>query len=259
MVFGLIALLAGLAQINPIWKYGPYRADQASTDAQPDWYMGFLEGALRLMPGTETRLWGHTIAWNPLVPAVLFPMVLFAALYAYPFLEQWITGDHSERHLCDRPRDRPVRTAIGVAGVTAYAVLLMAGGQDVLALVFGLSVNQLDWTLQVALFVAPALAFWLTRRICLALQARDRDRFTAGSTPTGWVRQSVEGGYQGEREPLPVVRRYVLTRYDRPQPLTAANGSRAQRLRAALSRWFYRDRVELPQPAPDPEQEREQV
>ncbi|MDH6119904.1 ubiquinol-cytochrome c reductase cytochrome b subunit [Kitasatospora sp. GAS204A] len=253
MVFGLIALLAAVAQINPIWKYGPYRADQASTDAQPDWYMGFLEGALRLMPGTETRLWGHSVSWNPLLPAVLFPVVLFTALYAYPFLEQWITGDRAERHLCDRPRDRPVRTAIGVAGVTAYAVLLLAGGQDVLALLSHFSVNQLDWILRVALFVGPALAFWLTRRICLALQAHDHDRFTAGSTPTGLVRQSVEGGYQGEREPLAVVDRYQLTLADRPEPVAAADGSRPERLRGALSRWFYRDRVQPPQPPrPDP-------
>ncbi|MGF1430888.1 cytochrome bc1 complex cytochrome b subunit [Kitasatospora sp. LaBMicrA B282] len=249
LVSGVIVVLAAVAQVNPIWKYGPYRADQASTDAQPDWYMGFLEGALRLMPGTETRLWGHSIPWNPLIPAVLFPLVLFGLLYAYPFAEQWITGDRGERHLCDRPRDRPVRTAIGVAALTAYAVLLMAGGQDVLALVFRVSVNGLDWTLRVALFVAPAVAFWLTRRICLALQDRDRRRFTAGSTPTGLVRQSVEGGYLGEREPLPLLQRHQLTLGDRPTPLPAVRDTRPERLRAALSRWYYRDRVPLPEPA----------
>lgn len=91
-LFGLLAALGAVAQINPIWNYGPYRADVVSTGAQPDWYIGFLEGALRLMPGVETRLWGHTIMWNPLVTAVLLPGVLFMALYAYPFFERWITG-----------------------------------------------------------------------------------------------------------------------------------------------------------------------
>ncbi|WP_327065826.1 cytochrome bc1 complex cytochrome b subunit [Kitasatospora sp. NBC_01302] len=254
MVCGVIAALGALAQINPIWKYGPYRADQASTDAQPDWYMGFLEGALRLMPGTETRLWGHTIAWNPLLPAVVLPLVLFGALYAYPFLEQWITGDHGERHLCDRPRDRPARTAVGVAAMTAYVVLLLAGGQDVLALVLHLSVDSVDWVLRVALFVTPVFAFWLTRRLCLALQAGDRDRFTGGSAPTGFVRQSVEGGYEGEQRALTPVQRHALTLYDRPAPVRATGRGPGPRLRAALSRWYYRDRIELPG-APESERE----
>lgn len=50
MVFGVLTFLGALAQINPVWAYGPYRADQVSGDAQPDWYVGFLEGAMRLMP-----------------------------------------------------------------------------------------------------------------------------------------------------------------------------------------------------------------
>ncbi|MCC9305581.1 cytochrome bc complex cytochrome b subunit [Kitasatospora sp. RB6PN24] len=242
LVFGVVAVLAAVAQINPIWNYGPYRPDQASTDAQPDWYMGFLEGALRLMPGAETRLWGHTVSWNPLLPTIVLPIVLFAALYAYPFVEQWITGDRSEHHLCDRPRNRPTRTAIGVAGFTAYAVLLMAGGQDVLAYQFDVSVNGVNWTLRIALFVLPLLAFWLTRWLCLALQARDRSRFDSG-VPTGFVSQSVEGGYEQGHEELTVRQKYTLAMERAPEPMVAPGGPRRQRLRAALSEWYYRDRV----------------
>lgn len=154
-LFGLLAALGAVAQINPIWNYGPYRADVVSTGAQPDWYIGFLEGALRLMPGVETRLWGHTIMWNPLVTAVLLPGVLFAALYAYPFFERWITGAPGERHLCDRPRDRPVRTALGAAALSCYAVLLLAGAQDILAFVFDLSQQALTWTLRIGFLAVP--------------------------------------------------------------------------------------------------------
>ncbi|MEU0218646.1 hypothetical protein ABZ281_27650 [Streptomyces sp. NPDC006265] len=53
--------MSALLQINPIWSFGPYRADQVSLDAQPDWYMGFVEGALRIMPAAETNVAGHTI------------------------------------------------------------------------------------------------------------------------------------------------------------------------------------------------------
>ncbi|WP_083976042.1 cytochrome bc1 complex cytochrome b subunit [Kitasatospora azatica] len=241
MVFGLMALLSAVAQINPIWTYGPYRPDQDSTDAQPDWYMGFLEGALRLMPGVETRAWGHTIAWNPLVPAVLFPLVLFMLLYAYPFVEQWITGDRGEHHLCDRPRNRPTRTAIGVASFTGYAVLLIAGGQDVIAYKFNVSVNALNWTLRIALFLAPLLAFWLTRWLCLALQSHDRAR-VSGGTPTGFVHQTPEGGFEQDHDPLTAQEKYTLTADQPPEPVEAADASRGERVRAAVSEWYYRDR-----------------
>lgn len=91
MVGGLFGVLGALAQINPVWAYGPYRPDVVSIGSQPDWYVGFLEGALRLMPGFETRLWGHTLMWNPLVAGIVLPGLLFAGLYAYPFFERWIT------------------------------------------------------------------------------------------------------------------------------------------------------------------------
>jgi ubiquinol-cytochrome c reductase cytochrome b subunit len=88
IVFGVLTLLAGVAQINPVWAYGPYRADVVSTGSQPDWYVGFLEGSLRLVPPWETAVAGHTVMWNVLLPAVVLPLALFAVLYAYPFLER---------------------------------------------------------------------------------------------------------------------------------------------------------------------------
>ncbi|MGP4092153.1 cytochrome bc1 complex cytochrome b subunit, partial [Streptomyces sp. KR55] len=160
IVFGLLTVLGGLAQINPVWAYGPYRTDLVSTGAQPDWYVGFLEGALRLVPPWETNVAGHTLMWNVLLPAVVLPGLLFTVLYVYPFVEQRLTGEwQQEQHLCDRPRERPVRTGLGVAGITFYAVLLVAGGNDVVALAFRISVNTLTWVLRVALVVAPVLAF----------------------------------------------------------------------------------------------------
>ncbi|MFC8538829.1 cytochrome bc complex cytochrome b subunit [Streptomyces sp. NPDC057249] len=260
MVFGVLALLGALAQINPVWDYGPYRTDQVSTGSQPDWYVGFLEGALRLMPGVETRLWGHTLMWNPLVPGVLLPGALFLVLYAYPFFERWVTGGSGERHLCDRPRDRPVRTGLGVGAVTAYAVLLLAGGQDVIAYVFDVPVHGLTWAFRVALFVLPPVAFMVTGRLCLALQARDRELLEDGEE-TGGVEQSVEGGFHPEHAPLPEEKRYVLLARELPRPLDVPAPRRAsartrlvRRLRSRLSHWYYRDQV---RPGLTPEQERE--
>ncbi|MFB6805110.1 cytochrome bc complex cytochrome b subunit [Streptomyces sp. NPDC056387] len=252
IVFGVMAVLGALAQINPVWAYGPYRPDQVSSGSQPDWYVGFLEGALRLMPGVETRLWGHTLMWNPLLPAVVLPGVLFLVLYAYPFFERWITRGSGEHHLCDRPRDRPVRTGLGVAALTAYAVLLLAGAQDVLAFVFDVPVHALTWTFRIALFVLPVLAFVVAGRLCLAAQARDRDLLEEGEE-TGEVRQSVEGGYHPGHRALPSGKRYVLMARDLPRPLDPGTAPRDplrfrlnDRLRIALSRWYYRDAVRPP-------------
>ncbi|SOE07131.1 cytochrome bc complex cytochrome b subunit [Streptomyces sp. Ag109_G2-15] len=199
---GVLVLLSGLAQVNPIWNYGPYRPDVVSTGSQPDWYVGFLEGALRLVPAWETNLAGHTLMWNVLLPAVVLPGLLFTVLYAYPFVEQRLTGEwQHEQHLCDRPRERPVRTGLGVAGTVFYAVLLLAGGNDIIALTFRISVNALTWVLRVALVVAPVLAFLVTRWLCRALTEAECRRLAEGVS-TGEIRQSVTGGYDSDHEPV---------------------------------------------------------
>nr|WP_257004494.1 ubiquinol-cytochrome c reductase cytochrome b subunit [Streptomyces sp. SA15] len=215
IVFGVLTLLAGVAQINPVWAYGPYRSDVVSTGSQPDWYVGFLEGSLRLVPPWETAVAGHTVMWNVLLPAVVLPLALFAVLYAYPFLERRFTGaaeNDEEHHLCDRPRDRPVRTGLGVAAVCFYGVLLAAGGNDILAHTFKVSLNTLTWVFRIALVVLPPLALLVTRAVCHALQEADRERLAEGEE-TGEVRQTIAGGYVESHEPLDEERRYVLRSY----------------------------------------------
>ncbi|MEU6669007.1 ubiquinol-cytochrome c reductase cytochrome b subunit [Streptomyces sp. NPDC046727] len=230
-VFGVLVLLSAVAQINPIWNYGPYRPDVVSSGSQPDWYVGFMEGALRLVPPWETNVAGHTLMWNVLLPAVVLPGLLFAVLYAYPFVEQRLTGEwHREQHLCDRPRERPVRTGLGVAGTVFYAVLLLAGGNDIIALTFRISIEALTWALRVALVVAPVLAFLVTRWLCRALTAAERERLAEG-VPTGEIRQSVTGGYDSDREPVAAFRPGAPRR-----PLTGARTGTPSRTRRAPER-----------------------
>ncbi|MFF7788543.1 cytochrome b N-terminal domain-containing protein [Streptomyces sp. NPDC007991] len=247
MVFGVIAALSGLAQINPVWAYGPYRADQSSTGSQPDWYVGFLEGALRLMPPWENTVAGHTIMWNVLLPAVVLPALLFLVLYLYPYFEKWVTGDPREHHLCDRPRDRPTRTGLGVAALFFYAVLLTAAGNDVIAAGFRISVEALTWIFRVAVVIGPVLAFMVTKRVCLALQAHDRRLLEEGEE-TGKVSQNVSGGISDSHRPVDATRRYRLLVRDMPVPLPhpGERAPRRRRLRARLSGWYYRDRVDMP-------------
>ncbi len=172
LVSAVCALLGGVAQVNPIWLYGPFDPAEVSAASQPDWYMGWLDGALRVMPGWEIRAFGFEVP-NPFFPAVLLAGVTFALLYAWPFLEARFSRDTAEHHLLDRPRDRPLRTALGVATLTFYGVLTLAAASDVLSVTFGLSVNAVLWTFRILLFAAPPLTAWAAWRLCYELQARD--------------------------------------------------------------------------------------
>ena len=132
-IFAALALLATFAQINPIWLYGPYSPVQISSASQPDFYMGILEGSLRVMPAWEWNFLGHTISFSVLIPAAIpFGIILTGAAF-WPFFEQWATGDRSWHNVNDRPRNAPIRTATGMAAVAFYGVLWAEGANDVIA------------------------------------------------------------------------------------------------------------------------------
>ena len=168
----VLAFLGGVFQINPIWIYGPFNPSEVSAASQPDWYMGWLDGALRIMPGWEFRAFGFEIP-NPFFPGILLAGLTFGLLYAWPFLEARVTGDYAEHHLLDRPRQRPVRTALGMATISFYTVLFLGGAADVLASTFGLSVNAVLWTFRFLVLLAPPVVGWITYRLCRELAARD--------------------------------------------------------------------------------------
>jgi ubiquinol-cytochrome c reductase cytochrome b subunit len=255
-VSGVIFFMAAVAQINPVWNYGPFRADQVSAGSQPDWYMGVADGLLRVMPGWEIALWGHTLALDNLLP-LLGGMLLFLAMGAYPFLEAWITDDDRDHHLLDRPRNRPVRTALGVAWLSVYAVALIGAANDVIAIRLHVSVNAVTWTVRVGLFVVPALAFAITKRLALALQRRDRDTVLHGRE-TGVIKRLPHGEYVEIHEPLDQARLHTLTAHEQYRPLKGGpdrdpDGSapaRTRRLRVALSRAFYGPGTQIPKPSP---------
>ena len=185
LVAAVVAALGGLAQINPVWAYGPFQSGLATTAAtsasQPDWYMGWLDGALRIFPPWELRFAGFELP-NPFFPGVLMPTLLFAGVYAWPFLEARVTGDHAVHHLLDRPRDAPGRSAVGAAVVAFYAVLFTAGSNDVLAGAFGIAPESLTTLFRVLVIVGPVVAFFVTRRLCRELSGRSTPGEAAGET-----------------------------------------------------------------------------
>ena len=255
IVFGIIALLSGLVNINPVWIFGPYTPDQVTAGTQPDWYIGWLDGALRLMPNWESVVAGYTISWNILIPGVIIPGLLFTLLALYPFLESWATGDKREHHLLDRPRNAPVRTGIGVMAIVFYGILWLAGGNDLVATAFDLSINAISRTLQISLIVLPPLAFFVTKRICLSLQRRDREKLLHGYE-TGRVLRLPHGEFVEVHQPLNEKELAVISAKDDTPVLPLPEkadidgvrnpGYRTKLLRHKVSSFFYGDNVPRP-------------
>jgi ubiquinol-cytochrome c reductase cytochrome b subunit len=198
IVGGVTALLASFAQINPIWQFGQYQASRISYAVQPDWYMGFLDGALRIMPSWEFTGFGHTWPLEVFIPAVLFPGILFNIAYAWPLIERKFTGDNEMHNLLDRPRDRPKRTAIGASVLALLAMLFIASSTDVIANFFHLSLQTVLWAMRVLVIISPLIAYPLTYKICLELQGIKR----GGKRKTpNVVSRSVEGEYTATPTP----------------------------------------------------------
>ncbi|MBB2911896.1 ubiquinol-cytochrome c reductase cytochrome b subunit [Streptosporangium becharense] len=174
--FGVIAALGTFAQINPIWLFGPYTPADISAGSQPDFYMGFLEGSLRLMPSWEINLFGTaggTLALSVLIPALVPMGIIMTGLALYPFIEQWVTGDRREHHVVDRPRNNPHRTSIGMAAISFYGVLWLLGANDELSSYFQVSLNWTTYVGRFLVFAAPLVTYIVTYRICLGLQRSD--------------------------------------------------------------------------------------
>jgi len=259
IVFGITTLMAALVTINPIWLYGPYDPSPVTAGSQPDWYMGFADGALRLFPGFfEFNVFGFTLSLNVFIPSLIVMPLLYTIAGAYPFIESWVTGDKREHHLLDRPRNAPTRTGLGAMAISFYLILFIAAGNDLIAIKLGLSINDITQALRILLFVVPPLAYWVTKRICMSLQRRDHDLVLHGRE-SGRVVRTAEGRFFEVHEPLPEHARWTLVQHETltPLQLTAsvdANGvrrksTRRERLRAKVSSFYFTDGVHPVTPA----------
>ena len=185
LMFGtasVLFLLGGLVQINPIWLWGPYHLADGTNGAQPDWYLGWLIGALRLVPSFDVVIGNYTLVPNPFWGGALFPLIVLVVLAAWPWIEKRLTGDHGYHNVLDRPRDAPGRTAFGAGFFTWVALVFLAGSADRAYVSLGWSYVTQIWIYRVLVIVAPVAIFFVTRRVCRELQAIDvveRDRHEA--------------------------------------------------------------------------------
>jgi len=208
-IFAVLALLSTFAQINPIWLFGPYNPSGITAGSQPDFYMGALEGALRIMPAWEWNVFGHTFAFNVFIPALVPLGIIFTGAALWPFIERWAIGDYSEHHVNDRPRNAPTRTGIGMAAITFYGVLWLEGANDIIADQLQIPLYTLTWIARIAIFVGPVVAYWVTKRICLGLQRKDAHLLEHG-VETGIIRQLPSGEYVELTKPVDEDMRAVL-------------------------------------------------
>ncbi|NVM95982.1 cytochrome b [Arthrobacter wenxiniae] len=263
IIFGIVALVSAFFTINPIWNYGPYDPSPISAGTQPDWYIGWVDGALRLMPGWLFNIpmewhipfpWGvNTLSLNVLLPALVPAGLVFTLLFAYPWIERWVTRDDREHHVLDRPRNAPTRTAIGVAGFIFYCVMWAAASSDLIATHFQVSLNDVTYWLRALFFVGPILGFIVSKRVSLALQRKDREIALHGRE-TGRIVRLPHGEFQEMHAHLDDYKRYKLVGYESPvaeDGIPNENGivTKTEKRRAALSRFFFEDRVAPATPA----------
>jgi ubiquinol-cytochrome c reductase cytochrome b subunit len=247
IVFGVIVLMASFFTINPIWLYGPYDPSPISAGTQPDWYIGFADGALRLVPtGLGFPIGPYTFSLNIVLPVVV--LALFIVVVAiYPFIEGWVTGDKREHHIADRPRNAPTRTAIGAAGVTFYAVLWAAASSDIIATHFALTIEGVILSLQILLIVGPIVAYLVTKRLCVGLMKKDREIALHGYE-SGRIVRLPGGEYIEVHEQLTDYERWRLVSFDSYKPLMLRPNEKGristlERARATMSNWFFEDRI----------------
>jgi ubiquinol-cytochrome c reductase cytochrome b subunit len=169
-VAAVLFLAGGLIQVNPIWQWGPYHTYLSENGAQPDWYIGWLIGALRLMPNWELTIGGHTLIPNPFWGGAAFPLLVFAAMYAWPAIERRVTGDYRRHDLLERPRDRPIRTAIGAAFLSWVVIVFAVGSTDRIFVSLHVSYPAQIHFWRVGIWVLPMVVFFITRQVCRSLQ-----------------------------------------------------------------------------------------
>ena len=171
----------------------------------------------------------------------------------YPFIEAWVTGDKSEHHILDRPRNNPTRTGLGVAAMTAYGLLWLGGGNDLIAITFDVSLNAVTYVLRVAVFAGPVIAFLLTKRICIGLQRSDQERLLHGAE-TGIIERDPSGKYAERHRPITTDEAYSLTQhkeYPALVPVSETDGMsekevKAEQRRRRAARFFFIDTLRKP-------------
>ena len=197
---GVTGIMGGIFQINPIWNFGPYNPAHVSAGSQPDWYVLYTEGMLRIFPPWEIYLGNYNIPPAFWASPAFLP-VFYVLAGAYPWIERRFTKDNALHNLLQRPRDVPVRTALGAMAISTYTVLVLSGSNDLIAYFFDISLNATTWAGRIGVLVVPPVAYWVTYRMCIGLQRADRAVLEHG-IETGIIKRLPHGEFIEVHQPL---------------------------------------------------------
>jgi ubiquinol-cytochrome c reductase cytochrome b subunit len=223
VTFGVLAIMAGVLQINPVWVLGPYNPAHVSAGSQPDIYMMWTDGLARLMPAWEIYF-GNAYTIPAIFWVVVILTIVFGLMFSYPFIEKRLTGDYAHHNLLQRPRDTPVRTGIGAMAISFYVVLTLSCMNDIIAYKFHISLNATTWMGRIGLIIVPPLAYYIAYRWALALQRSDRFVLEHG-IETGIIKRLPHGEYIELHQPLGPV-----DSHGHPLPLTYEGASLPKRM-----------------------------
>ncbi|MEV4477357.1 ubiquinol-cytochrome c reductase cytochrome b subunit [Nonomuraea sp. NPDC049504] len=228
LLSGVLAVtfgLGGLVQINPVWVWGPFEPANSTTPAQPDYFLGWVEGMIRLFPAAEFWVFGHLVP-SPFLPAVALPLLMVLVMYAWPWLDRLVTGDRGRHHVAARVRERPGRTAVGAWAVAQAGLLLFAASDDLMARWLSAPVEDVVAVLRIVVLAGPpvvaAVAYVLARALraypestLMTLEPRHVGEALGLSRPRPSRRAAPEGG-PGARPEVPSE--------DAPQVVNAGGG-----------------------------------
>jgi ubiquinol-cytochrome c reductase cytochrome b subunit len=148
------------------------------------------------VPGFDVTIGDYTLVPNPFWGGVLFPLLVFGFLFAWPAIERRVRRDRRQHNLLERPRDAPSRTALGAAVFTFVATVFFAGAADRAFVQIGIPYETQVWIYRGLAVILPLIVYWVTRRVCDELRARER---TLGTTaPVRSVRRGPGGGFTHE-------------------------------------------------------------
>ncbi len=174
LLSGSLFLVSGFLPVHPVEYYGPPGPQTPSV--KPDWYLLWLYGALKLIPGwINVQILGTTIN-SENIGGVLVPGLILVLLLLLPFVDR----SREQVHHLELPSEHPIRTALGVAVIVFFAILMIAGYNEEL----GLSVS----TLQLGALFVPLIAGVVT----YALLVRSHHRHALDSNVKRDVSENIQ-------------------------------------------------------------------
>jgi cytochrome b-561 len=161
---GALMLLGTLFPVHPIEFYGP--PSPATPSVKPDWFLLWVYGALRLIPGwMEVHVLGTTIG-SEAIGGIFLPGLIGMILVLIPWFDR---TNREKLDYLEPPTWHPVRLGWGVALMALLGVFTLAAYDQELGLSKGL--------LRAAVLVVPLVlglaSAYLARRLAPRREARD--------------------------------------------------------------------------------------